>query len=137
MMLAMQWTLKIENHSAKLILNRGPVTWLPCKQPYTTSFKIQPESLKAHTHINELLWELRLLNKLSFLQRNPTIQYSDQPTIHLVQNPNQQTKHMYVPYHVIHKHQANQDINITYLSIHQQVANIVTKALAPNRFIFL
>ena len=58
--------------------------------------------------------------------------FSDnQPAIYLVRNPkqHQKMKHIDVPFHVIREHQANHNIHITYLSTHQQLTDIFTKAL--------
>jgi hypothetical protein len=76
-------------------------------------------------------------NELGFPQTNPTLLYSDnQPAIRLVRNPEQHlhTKHIDVPYHVIREHQANHDIEITYLQTQHQLADLFTEALTPSRF---
>jgi hypothetical protein len=122
---------------ALLKLNQGPVAWLSRKQPCTASSTTEAEYLVVHVATKELLWERRLLQELGYPQRHPTILYSDnQPTICLVRNPeqHQQTKHIDVPYHVIREHQANGDIEITYLPTQHQLADIFTKALPLAQF---
>jgi hypothetical protein len=119
------------------MLNNGPVAWLSRKQPYIVSSTTEAEYLAAHVATKELLWERHLLHELGYPQVNPTTLFSDnQLAIRLVRNPkqHQKTKHIDVPFHVLRKHQANRNIDITYLSTHQQLADIFTKALPPTRF---
>jgi hypothetical protein len=123
-----------------LKVNNGPVAWLSCKQPCTAPSTTEAEYLAAHVATKELLWERRLLNELGFPQPNPTLLHSDnQLVIRLVRNPeqHQHTKHIDVPDHVIREHQANRDIEITYISTQHQLADIFTKALPPSRFFVL
>jgi muramidase (phage lysozyme) len=123
-----------------LVLNNGPIAWFFRKQPCTASSTTEAEYLAAHVATKELLWERRLLEALGYPQRNPTPLFSNnQPAIRLVRNPeqHQKTKHINVPFHVIREHQANHDLNFSYISTHQQLADIFTKALAPTRFFAL
>jgi len=125
---------------ALLMLNNGLVAWLSRKQPCTASSTTEAEYLAAHVATKELLWVRRLLQELGYPQSTPTPLFSDnQPAIRLVRNPeqHQKTKHIDVPFHVIREHQAERTIDITYISTHQQLADIFTKALPPVRFFAL
>jgi hypothetical protein len=125
---------------ALLKLNNGPVAWLSRKQPCTASSTTEAEYLATHVATKKLLWEHWLLQQFGHLQRHPTALYFDnQPAICLVQNPeqHQQIKHINVSYHIIREHQANGDIEITYLPTKQQLANIFTKAHLPAQFFCL
>jgi hypothetical protein len=79
----------------------------------------------------------RLLHSLGFRSPDPTPIYSDnQGAIQLVKNSkyHKRTKHIETKYYLIREKYEWQQINVSYISIKQQLANILTKALPRESF---
>ena len=85
----------------------------------------------------EAVWLCRLLNNIGFPQQGPTPLLGDnQSAIRLVKNPeyHKRTKHIDIQYHFVREKFENGDIDISYISTEQQLADIMTKALPHDRF---
>jgi hypothetical protein len=60
----------------------------------------------------------------------------NESAIHMVDNPveHSHTKHMDIRYHFLRDHQQKRDIKISYVSTHNQLADIFTKPLDEKTF---
>ena len=69
-------------------------------------------------------------------QSKITIKYDNTSAINLSKNPFQhsRSKHIEIRYHFIRKHVANDNINLEYINIENQLADIFTKPLREDRF---
>lgn len=79
----------------------------------------------------------RLLNSVGYPQTNPTPLLGDnQSAIQLVKNPeyHKRTKHIDIQYHFIREKFENDDIDISYISTDNQIADIMTKPLPRDKF---
>jgi hypothetical protein len=85
----------------------------------------------------EAIWLRRLLNNIGYPQTDPTPLFGDnQSAIRLVKNPeyHKRTKHIDIQYHFIREKFENGEIDISYISTDQQVADIMTKPLPCDKF---
>ena len=120
-----------------LLLNGGPISWLSRKQQCTASSTTESEYIAAATSSKETKWHRCLLMEMGHIQRLPTKLYGDnQAALRLVLNPeyHKRTKHIDVAYHVIREHQQRGIVSMTYVNTHQQLADILTKPLTPDKF---
>jgi len=77
------------------------------------------------------------MNDIGWSQREPTTIYGDnQSSIRLIRNPefHKRTKHIDVQYHYIREKYEDGEIQVTYVETNNQIADIFTKALTPERF---
>lgn len=122
-----------------LIFNNGPTTWFSRKQQCVAVSTTESEYIAASITGREAQWARRLLINLGY-EQPPTRLFSDnQAAIRLVLNPEyyKRTKHTDVAYHKIRELQQRGEISVTYVSTHLQLADILTKALPPEKFIKL
>ena len=123
-----------------LMLNHGPISWLSRKQQCTTSSTTESEYIAACLTAKETVWSRRLLADMGYPQSSPTQLFSDnQAAIRLVANPeyHKRTKHIDVVYHLIREFQEHGEIIVSYIHTADQLADILTKALTPDKFLKL
>lgn len=85
----------------------------------------------------EIIWCWRILADLEYLQEKATVLNSDsQNTIRLALSPefHSRTKHVNIKYHMIREQIKNGVLQINYISLNDNVADIFTKPLAPEKF---
>ena len=90
--------------------------------------------------VKEAIWLRRLLHSLGFSSPDPTPIFSDnQGAIQLVKSPkyHKRTKHIETKYYVIREKYERQQIDVSYVSTKQQLADILTKALPREAFQYL
>lgn len=83
------------------------------------------------------VWLRRLLHKIGYPQTHPTPLFGDnQNAIRLLKNPEYHkcTKHIDIQYHFIREKFKNGEIDVSYISTAQQVADIITKPLPCDKF---
>lgn len=85
----------------------------------------------------EAIWLRRLFHSIGYTQTAPTPLFGDnQSAIRLVKNPeyHKRTKHIDIQYHFIREKFEHGEIDISYISTDQQLADIMTKALPRDKF---
>ncbi|RWS02083.1 gag-pol polyprotein-like protein [Dinothrombium tinctorium] len=120
-----------------LMLNGGPIHWISRKQGLVTKSTTEAEYVAASEASSEIIWARRLLKDMGHAQNLPTLLYCDNiAAISLVQNPNsnKRTKYIDVHYHYIREKNQEGTIKIQAISSKEQIADILTKALAPDKF---
>jgi hypothetical protein len=120
-----------------LLLNRGAMSWKSQRQKCVSLSTTESEYVAAATAAKEVVWMRRLLQDLRLPQSAPTTLFCDnQSSIKLVKNAefHQRTKHIDVKFHFIRALQEEQVIDVTYINIDVQLADILTKALNGPRF---
>lgn len=79
-----------------------------------------------------------MLEEIAFKQVNPMVLFSDnQSAIKLVHNPkfHKRTKHIDIQYHYVREQQEfKKVVKVSYISTHNQIANIFTNALSTEKF---
>ena len=85
----------------------------------------------------EAVWLRTLLKEVGYPQSQATIVHADnQSAIALAQNPisHSRAKHIDIRFHFIQEHIERNEIKLQYISTHQMVADILTKALPREAF---
>ena len=120
-----------------LFVNHGPVFWASRKQASCASSTTEAEYLAASSTTKEIIWHRRLLNSLGKPPLSPTPLFTDnQSALRLIKNPefHRRTKHIDVQYHVIREAFLADLLLPSFVSSHDQLADIFTKALPKESF---
>ena len=119
-------------------INGAPISWCSKQQKCVTTLSTAAEYVAAAQCCYEAIWLQNLLKNVSYSQNNKaTVLYKDnQGCIALAQNAihREHTKHINVQYHFICEKVDTKEINLVYISTHDQTADIFTKALNKSKF---
>lgn len=108
------------------------VTWRSKKQPVVARSSAEAEYRALVNGICEGMWLKRLLSELKLEDGHPVDLICDnQAAISIAKNPvhHDRTKHIEVDRHFISEKLENKIIELSYISTHLQLADILTKAL--------
>jgi len=112
------------------------VTWSSKKQPTVALSSTEAEYRGAAVAACEVAWLRKLLADLGLdVDRKIVIYCDNLSSIQLARNPvfHARTKHIEVHYHFIRERVLAGDIDLVYVSTHEQVADIFTKALGAEK----
>jgi hypothetical protein len=119
------------------LLNGGPVAWSSRRQPCVALSTTEAEFIAACEATKEGIWIRRLLLELFPEWNKPIpIKCDNQSAIGLIKNPrfHQRTKHVDIRFHFIREHHEAKEIEVTYISTDNQLADPFTKPLPNPRF---
>ena len=111
--------------------------WYQSKQASCASSTTEAEYLAASSTTKETIWHRRLLTSLGKAPTSPTPLFTDnQSALRLIKNPefHRGTKHIDVQYHVIREAFLANLLLPSFVSTHDQLADIFTKALPKENF---
>ena len=117
----------------------GAISWNSKKQQSTSLCSTEAEYKGCTNASKEALWLRRLLEDLGLPQKYPTPLYCDnQSAIALAKNPifHARTKHIALQHHFIREQIEDKQISLLYCKGEDQVADILTKALCKDKFLF-
>lgn len=119
----------------------GPklISWHSKNQPTMSKFSTEAE-YRASSYIIETLWICYLLAELGILLRDPIKVLCDNiSATYITTNPllHDRSKHIKVDYHFFRECVSHGDLVVTYTPTQLQLADIFTKALHVQRFLFL
>lgn len=120
-----------------LMLNGGPVIWSSRKQGVVATSTTDAEYIAVHEASKEVVWCRRLLNDINIEQDGPTVLFCDNTAAQtLLQNPifHRRTKHIDIKYHYTRDLIKQRLTNVEHVSSQLQLADILTKPLARERF---
>ncbi|MCO5591222.1 hypothetical protein L7F22_045203 [Adiantum nelumboides] len=112
------------------------VTWSSKKQPTVALSSIEAEYRGAIVAACEVAWLEMLLQDLEMqVQDLVVIYYDNLSSIQVAQNPvfHAHTKNIEVHYHFIRERVLDGDIDLAYVGIEDQAANLFTKALGTKK----
>jgi len=113
------------------------ISWSSKKQVSVTTFLVKAEYVASANITKEAVWLRTLLKEVSYPQSQATIVHADnQSIIALAQNPtsHSRAKHIDICFHFIRECIERNEIKLQYISTHQMVADILTKALPRKVF---
>lgn len=98
---------------------------------------MEAEYISASEAVRELVWLIRLLKELFMGElKKPLFFMDNDSAIKLIKNPefHKRSKHIDIRYHFI-REKYNQNLFIlNYVSTHEMIADMFTKALAKDKF---
>ena len=113
------------------------VSWASKKQPTVALSSTEAEYQGATLAARDAVWLKALLEEIGIKSQDPIPIYADNiSSIMLANNPvfHARTKHIEVHYHFIREKVLSREIDLEYVAIEDQVANILTKALSRTKF---
>jgi hypothetical protein len=123
-----------------IMMNGGPVIYKSKYQQTVALSSAEAEYLALSMCTQEVIWVRAMMKDLGYEQPLATQVWEDnQGAIALANNTgyNARTKHVDIRHHFIREKVAGGDIKINYMETQQQLADILTKALATKRFEYL
>ena len=120
-----------------VFLGNSPITWLAKKQPTVSRSSTEAECRAIAVTATELYWLRMLLKDLGVYLHHPLILWCDNvPALSLASNPifHALSNHIEVDYHFIREKVINRDMLVKFISNHDQLADLFTKALPTPRF---
>lgn len=121
-------------------MSGGPVTWSSQRQKLVTLSTTESEYVAAAAAAKEVCWLRKLLSGIGYRCDKRTVLYVDnQSAIKLVKNPqfHKRTKHIDIRYHFIREKHESGELEVKYVPSESQLADIYTKALPRDRFLYL
>ncbi|MCO5570739.1 hypothetical protein L7F22_024467 [Adiantum nelumboides] len=112
------------------------ITWSSKKQPIVALSSTEAEYRGVAVAACEVAWLEMLLGDLEIQVQDPIVIYCDNlSSIQLAQNPvfHAYTKHIEVHYHFIRERVLDGDIDLAYVGIEDQTADLFTKALGAKK----
>nr|GFB76975.1 Gag-Pol polyprotein [Tanacetum cinerariifolium] len=115
------------------------VSWSSKKQDYTALSTMKVEYVSLSACCAQVLWMRTQLTDYGFHFNKIPIYYDSKSAIAISCNPVQhsRTKHIAVRYHFIKEHVEKGTIELYFVKTDYQLADIFTKALPTDRFIYL
>jgi hypothetical protein len=119
------------------ILNGGQLAWSSGRQPCVTLSSTESEFVAACEAAKEAIWLKRLMKDVTpEWDKSIPLLCDNQSTIQLIRNPvfHQRTKHIDVKCYFVRRRQEAEDIDVSYISTNDQLADPLTKILPNPRF---
>ncbi|RVW78618.1 Retrovirus-related Pol polyprotein from transposon RE1 [Vitis vinifera] len=121
-------------------LGTSPISWRCKKQGTISRSSAEAEYRSMAMAASELTWLKSLLASLGVLHDKPMKLYCDnKAALHIAANPvfHERTKHIEIDCHFVREKVQSGEIMTTYLPSKLQVADMFTKALGRQQFLFL
>ncbi len=117
-------------------LNGDPVSWASKKQRTVALSTCEAELYAKAAAIQEVLWLRGLMKELGLHTQAGTVHGDNQSAIAIAKNgiKGERTKHVDVKYHFVTECVERGEVQLKWVSTHQQQADIFTKALAAPVF---
>ena len=118
---------------------RGLVSQASKKQTCVSLSSTEAEYIAAASCCAQVLWLKNQLRDLGLEFPEAPILCDNTSTISLAMNPVQhtRTKHIDVRHHFIRDHVQKKDVKVQFVPTQQQLADIFTKPLGTDQFIFI
>ncbi|KAJ8644822.1 hypothetical protein MRB53_006570 [Persea americana] len=119
-------------------LGSGVVAWSSKKQPITALSSTEAEYVAVAFAACQAVWIRGILSELQEQSKAPTIIFCDnKSTIFMTKNAalHSRTKHIDTRMHFIRDLVTGKVVDIQYCSTHDQLADVLTKALPKDKFI--
>lgn len=120
-----------------LTLNDGPIIWFARKQGVIATSIMDAKYIAAYEATKEIVCTRRILEELGVRQHEPTVLHCDNAAAEqLIKNPvfRRRTKHIDIKFHYTRDILKRGDLVVNHVASNEQLADILTKPLARERF---
>ena len=118
-------------------MGSGVFSWVSRKQDVVAQSTAEAEYIATAAAANQAIWLRKVLADLSQIQHDATvIQVDNKSAIAMAKNPVQhgRTKHINVKFHAIRQAEKEGEVQLVHCNSDEQLADIMTKALAAGKF---
>lgn len=121
------------------LLNNAPISWCSKRQSVVSLSTTEAKYIALAQGTKDAVWLQRMLNELNIECKSVLMYVDNQSAIKLANNPefHSRTKHIDVRYHFVREIVEKREIVIEYTKSSEQVADIQTKPLPKEQFIYL
>jgi hypothetical protein len=121
-------------------LGSGAISWTAQKQKIIATSSWEAEYVAAFETAKECIWLCTLLHSIDYQQYFPTTIFCDNSaTKSLSEDPHLHScvKHVDIKYHFLHEHVQSNELQLTYINTHENIADMFMKALDVKQFTYL
>ena len=121
-------------------LGKRLVSWTRKKQNCTSQSTTEAEYVLAAVNFSNIVWFKQLLEGMKVEIKEPVVMYYDNTsTINISKNPvmHSKTKHIAIKYYFVRELVQDKEIKLEYVHTKEQIANIFTKPLPKDPFLYL
>ena len=121
-------------------LGYNPITWSAKKQGTVSRSSTESEYRALASTAAELCWLQQVFKDLGiFLPTAPKLWCDNVSALAIASNPifHARTKHLEVDYHFVREKVLRRDLQVKYIAIGDQLADIFTKSLSTSQFVYL
>jgi hypothetical protein len=118
-------------------IGKSLISWRAKKQATVSRSSSEAEYRALSSAACELQWLIYLLSDLQIrLDKTPTLYCDNQSAVHIATNPvfHERTKHLDIDCHLVREKVIKGVLKLLPVSTHDQMADFLTKALAPPKF---
>ena len=122
------------------VMSDGAITWSSKRLNSVALSTVEAEYMALSQATQEAVWLRRLTEELGNTDQSATTIYEDnQGAICTAQNPvfHRRTKHIHIRYHYVREAVSENTIELVYCPTSEMTADILTKAIPKDQFIFL
>lgn len=118
------------------LINGTAVSWASQLQKSVALSTTEAEFVAASEGAKELVWLNRLLSEIGTSGETPILFVDNASAIKLVKNPefHKRSKHIAVRYYFVRELYQSGDINVEFVASENQLGDMFTKPLNPNKF---
>ena len=115
------------------------ISWYSKKQNSVALSTAEAEYIASSACCSQILWIAQQLRDLGIDLKGIPIKCDNTSAICITKNPVQhsRTKHIEVRHHFIRDHVEKGHITLSFISTENQLANIFTKPISPDRFAYI
>ena len=121
-------------------LGFNPITWSAKKQDTISRSSIESEYRALATIVVELCWIRQVLKDLDiYLFFAPKLWCDNVSALAIASNPvfHARPKHVGIDYHLVREKVLRKDLQVRYIAVGDQLADIFTKSLSSSWFLYL
>jgi hypothetical protein len=118
-------------------LGRSPISWQSTKQKVVALSSCEAEYIAAATAACQAVWLAWLLAEIRNSETSrPLLRVDNKSTISLIKNPvhRDRSKHIDTRFHLIREYENSGQIEVKFISIEEQLGDILTKQLGKVKF---
>ena len=121
-------------------LGKRLVSWTSKKQNCTSQSTAEAEYVAATVNCSNIVWFKQLLEGMKQEIKEPIVMFRDNTSaINISKNPvmHSKTKHIAIKYHFVRELVQEKEIKLEYVHTKEQIADIFTKPLPKDAFLYL
>ena len=121
-------------------LGKRLVSWTSKKQNCTSQSTAEVEYVAAVVNCSNIVWFKQILEGMKMEIKEPVVMFCDNTSaINICKNPvmHSKTKHIAIKYHFVRELVQVKEVRLEYVHTKEQIADIFTKPLPKDAFLYL